>query len=493
MAKNLSGTIWRTIALALLASLQAHGMDLPESDFSEASPTRQERSRCRDSSCASARAEAAGLTADGTRESRAGRHSEAIVLLEKASRLDPSSAETFFSLGDAYHLRALSKGGEKPDLEASKAAVAAYQKAMSLDPRLTSLAEPFSFYAALEECQSAIGDNASALKANMRTIEVSRKNFMPRLQRAAIHFDRQEWSQSSVALYRSIRAARLVKMYPQLSRLVREAPRYAALLDLPQNKIIMDSYDAVQQGDLTEAEAEEQVRDYVDFALAAKQEAADEAASQQVASTKEPAPATAASAQAASSGQASAAGETVLFAAVDHADGELRDSLNDPSLAKRQENPDSPAEAVAGHIAKGDEAYAAGRLADAILSYESALTLDVMRHGIPIAEEGRLFERVGSAYRRLGMFKESLKALSKALDGPNKRASVYYELSLYCAQTMDLDRSIAFLDKALKTAGAGPEAWTMVQDARKNTAFDSLRRSRAKGFSGLLARPGRKS
>ncbi len=412
------------------------------------------------------KAKAAALSAEGARELRARRHAEAVILLERATRLDPDAAEAFFRLGDAHHGLALARGvSDKLDAAEARAAVSSYERGVLLDPRLTTLSEPFSFYASLEECRQALGDNENALKANLRSIKVSQSNFMPRLQRASLHFTREEWGLSSVDFYRSVQAARQVKMYGQFARLVRQAPRFAALLKLPQNKIILDTFDALQAGELSEAEAEEQIHDYVDFSVAAKEEeelSAPEAQSYQI-------------------------------AALDREDGEMRDSLNDPASARRGQIPEPPAQTMRRHIETGDEAYAAGRLREAILSYQSALALDPLRHEIPLYEGALLFERMGAAYRRLGLLEESLQALKKALDVPNKRASAYYELSLYCAHTLDFDRSLAFLEKAIRTASSDFERKRMTQDARENEEFASLRKHRASLFAGLLQRAARRS
>ncbi|MBI5882231.1 MAG: tetratricopeptide repeat protein [Elusimicrobia bacterium] len=458
------GGLRLSLLLTALAALPSAGpaQDLTGSDFEETRAP-QERPSCRGARCAQGRGKAAALIADGYRELRAGRPEEAVGPLERATQLDPDSAEAFFRLGDARHDLALRRGtDDKLDAAEARAAIVAFEKAAALDPKLTTLAEPFSFYAALEECRQAVGDNENALKANMRSIAVSRGNFMPRLQRAALHFTRQEWSLSSVALYRGVQAARKVKMYNQLSRLVRQAPRFAVILELPQNKIILDTYDALQEGDISEGEAEEQIRDYVDFSVAADEE---DEATEQVA-VVEP--------------------RQELIAAADSDNGEMRDSLNDPSLERRAPSPEPPAGTARTHLKSGDEAYAAGRLREAVLSYETALSLDLMRHEIPLHEEALIFERVGSAYRRLGKFKESLGALKKALDSPNKRASAYYELSLYCAQTMDLDRSLSFLEKAIRTAPTGAERTKLARDARRNDELAPLRKGRAAHFSGLM-------
>ncbi|MBI5623031.1 MAG: hypothetical protein HY924_04550 [Elusimicrobia bacterium] len=464
------------LVLGLSVPAKASGFDAAASDFSE-TPAPRQRPSCRDSACSKQRGQAEALAAQASTLSRHGQAGKALALIQEASRLDPDSAEILFLLGDAHHSQALAAAvADKLDPAHAKAAVAAYEKAAALDPRLASLSEPFSFYTSLEECRQAVGDTENALKANLKSIEVSRQNFMPRLQRAALHYSRQEWNQSAAELYASVRAARTAGMYGQFARLVRVAPRFAAMLDLPQNKIILDTFDSLQAKELSEGEAEEQILDYVDASLAAKDEPQ---VSEQTAQAA-PAPET--------SGPA-----PVLIASLDRGDPEWRDSLNDPSLPGRAPGPEDQAAVIKDRIREGDEAFKAGKLKEAVVAYESALSVDLLRHSIPLAEEARLFETVGSAYRRLGLYREALRSLKKALDSPLKRASAYYELSLYCAATDDLDRSLAFLEKAIRTASSDAELRAIVREARSDEGLAGLRKSRAAHFAGLLRLAARRS
>ncbi|MBI5209795.1 MAG: tetratricopeptide repeat protein [Elusimicrobia bacterium] len=488
MASIRLSTAWRACCMTALLSLPASAWEeyAAGSDFAEPIAPLA-RTRCRGSRCAAPQADASTLAEEGLKELKAGRYPEAIARLERAAAKDASSAKAWFGLGNAFHRRSLARGAaDSPDKDDARAAVAAFEKGLTLDPRLASLPEPFSLYAALEECRRAVGDNEKALKDNLKAIEVSRDNFMPRLQRASLHFSREEWASSSVALYRSVLAARRFHAYPQLSRLIRQAPRFASLLELPQNKIILDTYDAVEAGDLSDKEAEAEVRDYVDIVAAAKEEDSEAASGTRLA-----AQAPAAAPAEPSSDLSGLKGFEV--AAVQRTDGDLRDSLNDPSSSPRREVPASPAEFVRERVRQGDDAFASERLREAILAYESAMTADAMRHELPLDEEARLFERIGSAYRRLGMFPEALQALTKALSQPAKRATSYYELALYCAEKMDLDRSLSFLEKALKTASSAQESTRLARDARRDKAFASLRKLRKGRFDSLLGRAAGKS
>ncbi|MBI5595871.1 MAG: tetratricopeptide repeat protein [Elusimicrobia bacterium] len=366
----------------------------------------------------------AKVLAQGRQAERAQQYSRAITIYERATRIDSSSAEAFLHLGNAYFSRAFVHGNGSVDKDDAQGAVDAYETALGLDPKLASVSNPYTLYHGLSQCHEALGNYGKALASLKGAAKSNPDNPMPHLYGARIRTKLGETDKASANLYWSARRALKLNMYPQLSKLVRTDPMFAGLMGQPRSKVIMESFDAVSRGSLTEEQAKERIR---------------------AAGTAE----------------------------------DLRDAVRDvPTLStSRPRSMDIPAvdEAVMARIEDGHRAYEAGAFSDAAAAYHAAVTADKTRGSMDTVMRSLVYERLGSAYRHLGHAGEASRVLSKAVESLPNNSSAHYELALCLAIGGRPGDSLSALNRALDTAATMPQLRKTLIMAKTDPELASIR------------------
>lgn len=366
----------------------------------------------------------AKVLAQGRQAERAQQYSRAITIYERATRIDSSSAEAFLHLGNAYFSRAFVRGSGAVDKDDAQGAVDAYETALGLDPKLKSVSNPYTLYHGLSQCREALGHYEKALAALKGAAKSNPNNPMPHLYGARIRTKLGEGEKASANLYWSVRRALKLNMYPQLSKLIRTDPMFSALMDQPRNKIIMESFDAVSRGAMTEEQAKERIR---------------------AAGTAE----------------------------------DLRDSVRDvPTLSgSRPKSMDVPAvdEAVMARIEDGHRAFEAGAYQDAAASYHAAISADKSRGSMDTVMRSLVYERLGASYRRLGHAGEASRVLAKSVESLPNNSSAHYELALCMAIGGRPGESLTSLNKALDSAATVPQLRKTLIMAKTDPELASVR------------------
>jgi tetratricopeptide (TPR) repeat protein len=387
------------------------------------SPSEAARTKGRTSSKAVGSAEAKALIAKGSAAVRENQFSQAIAVLEQATRCDSSSSEAFFRLADAYYRRAFQRGTpEKADRDDAQNAVDAFQTAVSLDSELKGISDPYLLYHGFGLSLQALGRNDEALSAFRSATLASPKNPMPNLYAAALRFQMGDFPMSSMNLEASIKRARSRGVYPALSKLVRTDPLFSGLLAVPKNLALLNAFDSVQAGTLTEGEA----------------------------------------------------GERLAYAS------QFRDSVRDvPSSAgSRPPSMDAAQSAdpqVQEALDLADNHFQSLRFSEAIEEYQKALDLDARKGTLDASAKSLALERLGASYRQLGLASEAVRILERAVSELPQNGQAYYQLSLSYAAAGKLASSLGALNKSLENAATPADLRKTLILARTDSELDPLR------------------
>ncbi|TPW18911.1 MAG: hypothetical protein FD126_3213, partial [Elusimicrobia bacterium] len=344
---------------------------------------------------------AARTLAEGRAAERAQQFSRAVALYEKATKQDPSSADAFFHLGNAYFGRAFQRA-DRADRDDAQAAVDAYETALGIDPTLKSIRDPFLLYHGLSQSYETVGAYQKALGALKMASKNNPNNPMPHLYGARVRMKMGDTERASANLYWSVKRARALNMFPQLARMLREDAVFAGLMGIPQSKVILDSYDAVYRGAITEDQAKERIRNAAEM-------------------------------------------------------GDMRDAVRDVpnSRTSRPGSMDAPVTdpVVLQRIDDGHRAFEAGNYQQAVTDYQSALTADGPKGTMDAVLRSMTLERLGSSYRHMGLAGEGVRALTRAIETLPENSAAHYELALCLAAGGRPGEALSALNRALDTAG----------------------------------------
>ena len=211
-------------------------------------------------------------------------------------------------------------------------------------------------------------------------------------------------------------------MYPQLAKMVKENAMFQDLLTLPQNKLIIDVYDSVQDGTLTEAEAKERIRGFTPY----------------------------------------------------------RDALIDmpsrsPRFSKPTERADPRDPEVRKFVEEADRAFEHGRYRQAVSAYQDALGADARRGSLDEVNKSRVLEKIGESYRKMGLASEAVRVLRHAVSTMPNNSGAHYQLALCYAMEGELGNSLSALNKALDTASTVPQMRQTLLLARTDAELEGLR------------------
>ncbi|OGR60790.1 MAG: hypothetical protein A2X36_03650 [Elusimicrobia bacterium GWA2_69_24] len=351
---------------------------------------------------------------------------------------NPRDAAAFSRLGEAYYYRAFQRGTpEQGDLTDAEGAVDAYETALQLDPKFKVLQNPSLLYHGLAQCYDSLGRRDQALEAFQEAARLAPRNPMPLLYRARLYCKRNDRKLCIDSFQSGVRRARRFRVYPKLALLARTDPRFQGIMEVPQNQVILDSYDAVQRGLLSDAEARDRIQN-----------------------------------------------ADILRDAVHAALVGNRIQLPRPPAAVRPEAPTLDRQVV-GFIDAGHIAFHSGAFRDAVDSYQAALSADEEKGALDPARKALLFERIGASYRRLGLVELALPALERTVPGAPQTPSGLYELALCHALKGDVDAALGALASALEKAPNSVSLGRLLKAARSDRELSRVRKSEE--FDRILA------
>ncbi|MFA6029349.1 MAG: tetratricopeptide repeat protein [Elusimicrobiota bacterium] len=361
------------------------------------------------------------LVTEGVAALRAQRFTQAVSLFENATRADSSSAEAFYRLGGAYYQRAFQRGTpEKADRDDAQAAVDAYQTAIALDSSLESVSSPYLLHHGMGLCLQALGRTEEALDAYKKATAAAPGNPMPNLYAAALRYSMRDFDRSQANLELSARRALKLKAYPALAKLVRGNEIFSAMMSAPQNRTVLDLYDQVQAGVISEDEAHGRLSGTVEY----------------------------------------------------------RDALRDvPTSADRPAALDAPRvdPRVQDALDRANGQYGAQRFREAVDSYQEALDADARKGTLDAVQRSVVYEKIGSAYRQLGLAGEAIRVLENAVAELPQNSAAYYQLSLCYAISGRLALSLSALNRSLENAASVAELRQTMLLARTDNELEPIR------------------
>lgn len=362
---------------------------------------------------------AARLIAAGERAMKRGQYTTAVVNFGKAAESSSRPTDAFVRLGTAYFHRAFASGqGGNADQADCRKALDAYDTALALDPKLRGAADPFMLFHGTAQCQEALGRREEALKTIGKATRVSRENPMPYLYGALLRQRMKDNEMSSANFYYSVRRAHRSGSYPELAKLVRSDSRFSSLLSVPQNKNILEAFDAVESGILNIEEAKERIR-----------------------------------------------GRNAY-----------RDALTNLPRSKPASLDVDPRDPkVARAIEEGRSAYRQGRYRASIDAFRDALTADAKQGMLDHAQKSMLLESIGTAYRQLGLVEEAIRVLRRSVDEMKENYSAHYQLALSLSLAGRVTDSLKELDRALGHASTAPQLRKTLFLARTDTELAPIR------------------
>lgn len=341
----------------------------------------------------------------------------AIAAFRAATQADPGSAEAFFQLGTALSRRASSGAADAKDTER---ALDAYQTALALDPDHKSVSAPFLLYHGLAQCYEALGRYDDAADSLRKESKAASRNPMPPLYSAELRLKMREPKKSAEGLHESVQRARKLRSYPSLAKLVRTDPRFANLLQVPQNQMILETYDRVEAGKLAEAEA----RSHVEERLSMRDALAPMSAAKAMAPIVAAAP-------------------------------------PDPKIQARLDR------------AEGDFKWRKYRQAAA--EYIEALRLDEKRGTMQATDRAHIYLNIGICYRMLGLMGDAAEALRFAAQEKPEDSEPYYQLALALSSWGKVSAAMEALETALQKAAPGAQLRLTLLLARTDSELEALR------------------
>jgi tetratricopeptide (TPR) repeat protein len=124
----------------------------------------------------------------------------------------------------------------------------------------------------------------------------------------------------------------------------------------------------------------------------------------------------------------------------------------------------------AGHLS-----YHAQTYRDAIESYQAALNADAKKNTLDAVQKSLVYERMGSAYRHLGLSGEALRVLERSVTELPQNSSAYYEMALCYAAGGQLGTSLTYLNKALENSTSQAQLKRTLMMAKTDTELEAAR------------------
>lgn len=165
------------------------------------------------------------------------------------------------------------------------------------------------------------------------------------------------------------------------------------------------------------------------------------------------------------------ADEDAMVAAVDARGEEMRDALRDaPAKAAPAQDPE-----VLDKVAQGNLEFKFRRYGAAIAAYQDALALDQERMTLGAPQQAQVWEKIGTAYNKLGQSDMALGALRKALQVNPMNPSVHYQSALALAVAGKTSSALGALKDAFDAAVNPADLRRFVLMAKTDVELEAVR------------------
>lgn len=383
-----------------------------------ASARKTKRQSAKAHSTVSAGTEAKMLVAEGLARMEDQDYDSAIRNFDRAVRAEGSSS-AYFLLGYAHYQKGFRSGDpETADRVEAEETINAYAMAITLDPELRAVSEPYRLYHSMALSYEALKAYDKAIDSYKMAFSAAPLNPMLPLYAARLRFRMGDGPRSASNLALSLKKAKAAgKDKAMVSRLKNDV-FFSVMMGSAENRRTLAEF----QGLPVEASV----------------------------------------------------GEAV--AAQTPSSNELRDSISDTAAGSRasvalpQQNP-----AVLEALAAADEAYKFRRYRTAADQYNEVLDLDAKSAGLTQVQLSLLYERMGTAYNKLGLSNEAIRALQRSVQQMPNNSSAHYQIALAYSVSGKFSDSLKALSEAFRTAPSSGELKRVMLLAKTDAELEPVR------------------
>ena len=151
---------------------------------------------------------------------------------------------------------------------------------------------------------------------------------------------------------------------------------------------------------------------------------------------------------------------------------ELRDSVRD--TAPKPVAPAQDAE-VLEKIASGNIEFKFRRYMSAVAAYNEALSLDQERMTLGAPQTAQVYEKIGTAYNKLGQSEVAIRSLQKALQQNPMNPSAHYQIALAYAMSGKTAVALKALGESFKSCAGPNDLRRFVMQAKTDTELEAVR------------------
>jgi tetratricopeptide (TPR) repeat protein len=354
----------------------------------------------------------------------------AIADFSKASRAKGDSA-SYFLLGYAYYQRGFISGDpDRADKQDAVEAVNAFGTALALDPSLEQLTQPYKLYHALAMCDEALGSYEKAVDAYKKAFQAAPHNPMLPLYAARLRYRMNDLRKSSANLELALQLAKKEGKAKSIVRLVETDPLFAVMLQSDGNLAALRALDPGAQA----------------------------------------AAAPAAQAPAASPAAFASNGFSLKDATM------VRDSVRgttpaeDRTATLRAQDKD-----VLDALAAANDDFKFRSYRNAINGYNDALSLNMGSGILTPTQVAFIWERIGTAYNKLGQSAQAIHALRKCVQDAPMDASAHYQLALAYAVLGRYQESVHALGETFRSSPSNGELKKFMLLAKTDSELEPVR------------------
>ncbi|MDO8756591.1 MAG: tetratricopeptide repeat protein [Elusimicrobiota bacterium] len=151
---------------------------------------------------------------------------------------------------------------------------------------------------------------------------------------------------------------------------------------------------------------------------------------------------------------------------------ELRDSVRDTAP-----KPVAPAQdsEVLEKIAQGNIEFKFRRYLTAVSAYNEALAIDQERMTLGAPQTAMIYEKIGTAYNKLGQSEVAIRTLQKALQQNPMNPSAHYQIALAYAMSGKTAVALNALKESLKACAGPNDLRRFVMQSKTDTELEAVR------------------
>ncbi len=161
-----------------------------------------------------------------------------------------------------------------------------------------------------------------------------------------------------------------------------------------------------------------------------------------------------------------------LVASIDARGEEMRDSVRDTAP-----KPVAPAQdvQVLEKIAQGNVEFKFRRYLSAVADYNEALAIDQERMTLGAPQTAQVYEKIGTAYNKLGQSEVAIRTLQKSLQQNPMNPSAHYQIALAYAMSGRTGVAMHALDESFKACASPNDIRRFVMQAKTDVEFEAVR------------------